>query len=37
MSDNPFRALPSVNDVLQVATVRALENGYAHEAIVAAE
>ncbi|HEV3119860.1 MAG TPA: L-seryl-tRNA(Sec) selenium transferase, partial [Gemmataceae bacterium] len=36
MSDNPFRALPSVHDVLQVGSVRALENGYAHEAILEA-
>jgi L-seryl-tRNA(Ser) seleniumtransferase len=36
MSDNPFRNLPAVNDVLETATVQALAGEHAHEAIVAA-
>lgn len=36
MSDNPFRDLPSVNDVLEAPQARALEGGHAHDLIVAA-
>jgi L-seryl-tRNA(Ser) seleniumtransferase len=36
MGDNPFRNLPSVNDVLELAAVQALAGQYAHEGIVAA-
>jgi L-seryl-tRNA(Ser) seleniumtransferase len=36
MSANPFRSLPSVNDVLLCAPVRELEGRHAHEQIVAA-
>jgi L-seryl-tRNA(Ser) seleniumtransferase len=36
MSDNPFRQLPSVSEVLQVPTVAALAESHAHELIVAA-
>jgi len=34
MASNPFRALPAVNEVLQVPTVQALAGGHAHERIV---
>src|SRR6266481_2710221 len=36
MPDNPFRKLPSVNEVLELPDVRALEAQHAHEAVVAA-
>jgi L-seryl-tRNA(Ser) seleniumtransferase len=36
MANNPFRSLPSVNDVLDVPTVQALAGEHAHELIVAA-
>ena len=36
MTDNPFRKLPSVNEVLELPDVRALEERHAHEAVVAA-
>ena len=36
MGDNPFRNLPSVNEVLEAEPVRALEGQHAHEHIVAA-
>ncbi|HEY7314946.1 MAG TPA: L-seryl-tRNA(Sec) selenium transferase [Gemmataceae bacterium] len=36
MSDNLFRQLPSVHDVLAAADVQALARDYAHESIVAA-
>src|SRR5438874_6400032 len=36
MPDNPFRKLPSVNEVLELPDVRALEERHAHEAVVAA-
>jgi L-seryl-tRNA(Ser) seleniumtransferase len=36
MSDNPFRCIPPVNDVLDVPVVRALAQRHAHEVIVAA-
>jgi L-seryl-tRNA(Ser) seleniumtransferase len=36
MSANPFRDLPSVNDVLEVPAVQALAGTHAHAAIVAA-
>jgi L-seryl-tRNA(Ser) seleniumtransferase len=36
MADNPFRNLPSVNQVLEAEPVRALEGRHAHEHIVAA-
>jgi L-seryl-tRNA(Ser) seleniumtransferase len=36
MGDNPFRNLPSVNDVLELAAVQALAGEYAHDGIVAA-
>ena len=35
MSDHPLRNLPSVNDVLEAAPVRALGAEHAHELIVA--
>src|SRR5262245_33626774 len=36
MSDNPFRRLPAVNDVLEAAALQALAGRHAHEVIVAA-
>ena len=36
MADNPYRKLPSVNEVLELAEVQALETEHAHELIVAA-
>src|SRR5262245_48665900 len=36
MTDNPFRKLPSVNEVLELPNVRALEERHAHETVVAA-
>jgi L-seryl-tRNA(Ser) seleniumtransferase len=36
MSDNPFRCIPPVNDVLDVPVVRALAQRHAHDVIVAA-
>src|SRR5437868_11473983 len=36
MPDNPFRKLPSVNEVLELPDMRALEERHAHEAVVAA-
>src|SRR5205807_4842977 len=36
MSDNPFRKLPRVDDVLAAAAVRALAGEHAHDLIVAA-
>src|SRR5262249_44277396 len=36
MGDNPFRQLPSVNEVLELPAVRQLAGGHAHEVIVAA-
>ncbi len=36
MADNPFRKLPSVNEVLDVSAVRALLGDHAHETVVAA-
>jgi L-seryl-tRNA(Ser) seleniumtransferase len=35
MSENPFRTLPSVNEVLELAQVQALREHHAHDAIVA--
>src|SRR5437660_10222850 len=35
MSDNPFRSLPAVNDVLDAPAVRELESRHAHDLIVA--
>src|SRR5579871_1620382 len=36
MSDNPFRRLPAVNDLLQLPIIRSLTGTHAHEQIVAA-
>src|SRR5580704_127928 len=36
MSDNPFRRLPAVNDLLQLPIIRSLTDTHAHEQIVAA-
>jgi L-seryl-tRNA(Ser) seleniumtransferase len=36
MSENPFRSLPSVNEVLDLASVQALAPQHSHEAFVAA-
>jgi L-seryl-tRNA(Ser) seleniumtransferase len=36
MSDNPFRRLPAVNDLLQLPLIQALTATHAHEQIVAA-
>src|SRR6266404_3048696 len=36
MTDNPFRSLPSVHDILQVAAVQALAGKHAHEVVVEA-
>jgi L-seryl-tRNA(Ser) seleniumtransferase len=36
MSENPFRSLPSVNEVLDVPTVHALTQHHSHDAVVAA-
>src|SRR5262249_25093799 len=36
MTDNPFRRLPAVGDVLEAAPARALAGAHAHEQIVAA-
>ncbi len=36
MTDNPFRKLPSVNEVLELGAVRALAARHAHDVIVAA-
>src|SRR5437899_2383935 len=36
MTDNPFRGLPSVHDILQVAAVQALTGEHAHEVVVEA-
>lgn len=36
MSDNPFRTLPAVNDVLQFPALQALSNHHGHNTIVAA-
>lgn len=36
MTDNPFRHLPAVHDILQTESIRALAGSYAHEVIVAA-
>ncbi len=36
MADNPFRNLPSVNEILELPGVRALGPDYSHEAIVTA-
>jgi L-seryl-tRNA(Ser) seleniumtransferase len=36
MTSNPYRSLPSVNDVLAEPTVQALASGHGHDAIVAA-
>src|SRR5579864_2420928 len=36
MADNPFRNIPSVNDILDLPSVRALAREHAHDAIVAA-
>src|SRR2546421_10107387 len=36
MGENPFRNLPSVNDVLAAAPVQALAGSHAHDAIVTA-
>ena len=35
MADNPYRSLPSVNDLLAAAPIHALEGAHSHEAIVA--
>ena len=35
-SDNPFRNLPAVNDILQAPGIMALEHRHAHDVIVAA-
>jgi L-seryl-tRNA(Ser) seleniumtransferase len=35
MADNPFRDLPSVNDVLELPAVQALAQNYAHDGVVA--
>src|SRR5436309_10569351 len=36
MADNPFRLLPSVNDILAAGPVRALAGDHAHDQVVAA-
>src|SRR5262249_39956117 len=36
MSENPFRNLPAVNDLLQLPVIRDLASSHAHERIVAA-
>lgn len=36
MSENPFRRLPAVNDLLQLPVIRSLTSAHAHERIVAA-
>jgi L-seryl-tRNA(Ser) seleniumtransferase len=36
MSDNPFRRLPAVNDLLQLPVIRSLTSAHAHERVVAA-
>src|SRR5262245_37487334 len=36
MNDNPYRKLPSVNEILELAEVQDLEGEHAHELIVAA-
>jgi L-seryl-tRNA(Ser) seleniumtransferase len=36
MADNPFRSLPSVNEILAAAPIQELAGQHAHEAIVAA-
>ncbi len=36
MADNPFRNIPSVNDILEMPAVRALARVYAHDAVAAA-
>jgi L-seryl-tRNA(Ser) seleniumtransferase len=36
MADNPFRNIPSVNDILELPAVRALAREYAHDAVAAA-
>ena len=36
MADNPFRNLPSVNDILELPAVGALAGNHSHEGIVAA-
>src|ERR1700730_5589270 len=36
MSENPFRSLPSVNEVLDLASVKALAPQHSHEAVFAA-
>jgi L-seryl-tRNA(Ser) seleniumtransferase len=36
MADNPYRDLPSVNDVLEAAPIQVLEKDHAHDVIVAA-
>src|SRR4029450_12356951 len=36
MTDNPFRHLPAVHDVLQVEAIQSLAGDHAHEVIVAA-
>ncbi|HEX5269126.1 MAG TPA: L-seryl-tRNA(Sec) selenium transferase, partial [Gemmataceae bacterium] len=36
MADNPYRTIPSVNDILELPSVRTLAREHAHDAVVAA-